>query len=600
LDSRVTLILAFTTGRKLPEADSAFLNTPVRRESYQFVGIEMRPFRILLMMILTCSMFIAVNIVPAHAAGFSISLNPALITASPGGTSNTTVTVTNNNGSPATVSLSASSSEYYVLTQFSPNPLTIANGASATSLLTLQMPGPDVICQGNPQAGPYSVSLTVQATSGSSVVASSSLAINLLSPSSALTVSVTPDKSSYNIGQTITLSMAATPSVAAQYSLRINAPDGTLWGSVQGYLPGTYTRQAQQPTGTYTATLTATYCGTASSTATFSVAPSTYDVTIAIAGLPSALNTTLNADGTPIGMMKGGDVKVLSYPIGTSHTFQVDQYISAANGHRYYIPANTWTTQNTGSFTFNYLTQYYLTLGTNPGNVTTIGLSSGWYSPGVQVQVPAVPTLVNGTTGVRYVFSQWTVDGAAVTQNGPIVTMSNPRTVLAVFKTQYRLQVDSLYGNPQGTGYYDSGSTAQFSVTSPEGVLVQQVFASWTGDYTGTSAKGSVVMDQPHTVRAMWTTSYLELYTVVGVAAVVVIVALVLLLRRRDRKGQVTKPTPPPAPLPTENPSAPAEGSPPPPAPIEGQPAVSVTCTNCGASNPLDMAYCTNCGVKLV
>lgn len=564
----------------------------------------MKPFTILLLTILTCSAFIAVNLPRAHAAGFSISLNPALVSVSPGGTSNTTVTVTNNNGSPATITLSASSSAYIIITQFSPNPLTIPNGASATSMLTIQMPGADVICQGNPQTGPYSVTLTVQGTFGILMVASSSLAINLLAPPSPLTVSVTPDKSSYNIGQTITISMTATPSVSAQYSLRISAPDGTLWGSVQGYLPATYTRQAEEPTGTYTATLTATYCGTASSTATFTVAPSTYDVTIAIAGLPSNLNTTLNVDGSPVGMMKGGDVKVLSYPLGTSHTFLVDQYIQGPNGYRYYIPTDSWTTENTGSFTFNYLAQYYLTLGTNPGNVTTIGLSSGWYSPGAQVQVPAVQTIVNGTTGVRYVFSQWTIDGAAVTQNGPIVTMSNPHTVLAVFKTQYELQVNSPYGNPQGTGYYDSGSTAQFSVTSPEGVLVQQAFAGWTGDYTGSSTTGSIVMDQPHTVQATWITSYLELYAAVGVAAAIVIVALLLLLRRHRGREPVLKPTPPyvppPAAIPPPPPAPPAPpGAAESPPPSVSQPTVLVTCTNCGASSPPGLPYCTNCGVKL-
>ena len=567
----------------------------------------MKLFTIMLVAMLISSVFVTVNVIPTRAAGFSISLNPALVTVGLGGTTNTTVTITNNNGSPASITLSATSSGYYIQTQFSPNPLTIANGASANSMLTIQMPGPDVVCQNNPQPGPYSVTLNLQAASGSSVVASSSLAINLLSPSSALSVSVTPDKASYNIGQLITLSMTATPSVAAQYSLRLNKPDGTIWGSVQGYLPATYTRVAEQPTGTYTATLTATYCGTASSTATFSVAPSTYDVTISIAGLPSSMNTTLNVDGTPVGTMKGGDVNVLSYPIGTSHTFQVDQYVSGEAGTRYYVETNTWTAQSTGSFTFNYLTQYSLTLGTSPGNVTTIGLSSGWYSPGAQVQVPAVPTIVNGTTGVRYVFSQWTVDGASVTQNGPIITMNTPHTVLAAYKTQYKLQVNSPYGNPQESEYYDSGSTAQFSVTSPQGFLIQQVFANWSGDYTGTSPNGSIVMDQPRIVQANWTTSYLELYAVVGVAAVMVIAILLILLGRRRRRNPVTKPTPPPGPPPTEtppNPPAPAESGitimpvetqPSPPAP----PPASVTCTTCGQSSPPGLAYCTNCGAKL-
>jgi len=303
---------------------------------------------------------------------------------------------------------------------------------------------------------------------------------------------------------------------------------------------------------------------------------------------------------------------VLSYPIGTSHTFQVYQYVTGPSGYRYYIATDTWTTQSTGSFTFNYAPQYYLTLGTSPGNVTTLSLSSGWYSPGAQVQIPAVATMVNGPTGIRYIFSQWTVDGAAVTQNGPIVTMSGPHTVLATYKTQYMLQVNSPYGNPQGTGYYDAGSTAQFSVTSPQGLVVQQIFESWTGDYNGTSANGSIVMDKPHSVQATWTTSYLELYALVGTVALAVIVAIALLVRRRRGKAPVVKPTPPPPPPvpPVESPAPepveimPTPPSPPPPpdetpAVTRVRPVVSVTCTNCGASNPPDMAYCTNCGVKL-
>ena len=548
----------------------------------------MRPSTILLVTILISSVFVTINVVPTHAAGFSISLNPAIVTVSAGGVANTNVIITNNNGSPATIGLSGSSSGFiYVTTQFFPNSVTIPNGGSASSMLSIQVPGPDVVCQGNSVAGPYSVSVTVQGTVGSSVVASSSLAINLLSPPSPVTVSVTPDKSSYTIGQVITLSMTANPSVAAQYSLRINKPDGSLWGSAQGYLPATYTRQSQEPTGTYTATLTATYCGIASSTGSFSVAPSTYDVTISIAGLPSNFNTTLRVDGNQVGMMKGGDVKVMSYPIGTSHTFGVDQYVSGQSGYRYYVQSNSWTAGDTGSYTFNYLTQYYLTLGTNPENITSLGLNSGWYSPGAQVQMPAVPTIVNGSTGVRYIFSQWTVDGVALTQNGPPVTMNSPHTVAAVFKSQYRLLVDSQYGDPQGTGYYDSGSTAQFSVTAPVGVLVQQVFLKWEGDYNGTSLQGSIVMDQPHIIHATWTTSYLELYAVAGAGAVVAVTA-VILLRRRRAESPVIKP----APAPSTTESSLGEAKP-------NESPESITCSSCGASIPSGLAYCTDCGAKV-
>ena len=104
--------------------------------------------------------------------------------------------------------------------------------------------------------------------------------------------------------------------------------------------------------------------------------------------------------------------------------------------------------------------------------------------------------------------------------------------------------MNSPYGNPQGAGYYNAGSAAQFSVTTPSGFPVQQIFVKWQGDYTGNSPQGSITMDKPHVVQAVWSTSYLPLIGIVVVAAAIVGGLLFWRSRRGGGGTPETKPTP--------------------------------------------------------
>jgi len=124
---------------------------------------------------------------------------------------------------------------------------------------------------------------------------------------------------------------------------------------------------------------------------------------------------------------------------------------------------------------------------------------------------------------VQYSFKNWNVDGLTQSRNQISVTMNGPSGV-AIYATQYLLTVNSPggLGNPQGADYYDAGSTAQFSVTSPVGYLVQQVFVQWHGDYAGTSPQGSITMEKPFTKTAVWSTSYKQLIATIAVAGAAV------------------------------------------------------------------------------
>jgi hypothetical protein len=74
------------------------------------------------------------------------------------------------------------------------------------------------------------------------------------------------------------------------------------------------------------------------------------------------------------------------------------------------------------------------------------------------------------------------------------------------YKTQYYLTVNSAYGSPAGAGWYDSGSTASFSVTSPaaDGTGKQYVCTGYSGDASGSGTSGSIVMNGPKTVTFNW------------------------------------------------------------------------------------------------
>lgn len=157
---------------------------------------------------------------------------------------------------------------------------------------------------------------------------------------------------------------------------------------------------------------------------------------------------------------------------------------------------------HTASFT----TQYYLTVDSPQG--TTSG--EGWYDAGTTANAGLdVDTVTVGAT--QYVFAQWTGDasGTNYAQSSDIV-MDAPKTATAMWTTQYYLTVTSTHGDPQGDGWYDSGSTATFSVTTPWAGTTgtQYVFSAWSGDSTATTASASVTMNQAKTVTAQWTTQY--------------------------------------------------------------------------------------------
>jgi len=436
----------------------------------------------------------------------------------------------------ATYVFSVSGLPYGTTYAFSPNTVHAISGSSTLVISTSDIRG--TYCPGS-----YAFTVSVTNQGAPPDTGSASATLNVASVGAPLLVSLSTDKSAYVQGDTISILITVTR--PAEGTLTVSSPTGIpTTFSFQTLYATTLTKRmiAKQPYGTYTATVKADdYCNSFNSAAaTFAVGPNTYPVSIQLSGLPQQTSADLFVDGQNQGTVQGTQIKNLDFPIGTTHNVTVDQYVTGAPGVRYYCAQNSLSISNSGSYGFSYQTQYQLTISTNPSGIAQVG-NGGWFNAGTSAQTGQAPQIVPGSTGEQYAFNNWVVDGASQSGTQITIPMNGPHNAVAQYTAQYLLTVNSPggLGNPQGGGYYNAGSTAQFSVTSPEGYLIQQVFVQWQGDYTGTSPQGSITMSSPKTVNAVWTTSYTNAY-IGGAAVVAVLIIVVALVTRRRRGGKET------------------------------------------------------------
>lgn len=232
-----------------------------------------------------------------------------------------------------------------------------------------------------------------------------------------------------------------------------------------------------------------------------------YSVSFNVAGLPAGLKSQYYVDGVLNGTIATGETKTLDFVLGSAHTLSVDLSVSGNNGTRYQCRDNLWSFTDGGVHTFIYKTQYYLEV------VSLYGSPSGtdWYDEGATAHARLAANMTAGPEGVRYVFVKWEQDASGQeTVSDPIV-MNRPKKAVAVWKTQYSLRISY---DPVGTFspsslWFDAGSVAEFA--APEGTNgtdARQVFVQWVGDYSGTSAHGSLKMDGPKSVTAKYKAQY--------------------------------------------------------------------------------------------
>ena len=133
----------------------------------------------------------------------------------------------------------------------------------------------------------------------------------------------------------------------------------------------------------------------------------------------------------------------------------------------------------------------------------------GWYNQGTNASVTLPDTINDTEPGTRYLFTGWEGDFNGTT-NPLSFDVQMPINLTANWTTQYYLDVDTGgHAIASGSGWYDVGSNASYSVTPPIAANGSwYIFEGWTGDGTSSEPAGTITITRPMTMLAKWDVSY--------------------------------------------------------------------------------------------
>ena len=340
--------------------------------------------------------------------------------------------------------------------------------------------------------------------------------------------------------------------------------------SALGYALGTFAAQ-----GTGVANITAVLEGAAPATSAVvsvyspAVAPMTYTITAASDSGPLA--------GVPVNFTYGGRVSLaVTGPTGavdfaayndTAALASVPPSVTLANRTYYFTGwSDGAKTENVSllasSPTFSMTAQYFRSvvptaysvqalsdgqepvaglhvsvyshaLGENLSLTTDSRGMAGFVLPNATSFVVSVPPLYQPPGQTRY--SLISLENS--TKNAVNVTSPHSISIEARYATYYQFQVASPVGNTTGSGWYRSGTTAQYSVdqTSSGGPLVYLRFAGWTGTFASDQPSGSTVITSPEFITAQWNADNTLLFAAVGAGLAVAAVAGLFVFRLKKR-----------------------------------------------------------------
>ncbi len=260
---------------------------------------------------------------------------------------------------------------------------------------------------------------------------------------------------------------------------------------------------------------------------------------------------TVNTNPSTLGGVTGTG----SYSTGTTATFTANQTISQSPGTQYVFQG--WTggysgTGNSGSITMNsaqtitaqYQLQYFASVTQQPSSAPT-PQGGGWYNAGSTATITAPSQNVTLSPGSQLVFNGWTVDGNSQSGSTLSLQMNAPHTVVAQYTQQYYLTVQSPQGVTSGQGWYNAGTNAPISVSTPPSPMfgVNYVFDGWQGSIQSSSQSTTVLMNGPMTVTATWHQDSTVLYMTIGAIIAIIAVAGAVLYKSKHKKS-ATAPAP--------------------------------------------------------
>jgi len=222
----------------------------------------------------------------------------------------------------------------------------------------------------------------------------------------------------------------------------------------------------------------------------------------------------------------------LTWAPGSVHDLTILSSLDTGSGTRYVF--TSWNDGDTsvsrtishgGVYTANYKTQHQLLIESAYGEPE----GQGWYDAGSTATI-SVTSIEEPTT--RHIFTGWSGDYSGDVEVASVI-MDSPKAITANWRTDYLLTIESTYGEPEGEGWYESGSTVTISVTPGEGMLIRHIFTGWSGDFSGDAATASVTMDSPKAITAKWRIDYTRLYMLIGLIVLIAAINGGLRMRRR-------------------------------------------------------------------
>jgi hypothetical protein len=246
----------------------------------------------------------------------------------------------------------------------------------------------------------------------------------------------------------------------------------------------------------------------------------TNEVTIFISGLPPFYETKVYVNDTFVDHLTGGD----SITIGFNQSTKVSVEPYLPSGYPYQpwpshgmhvgfegvsfacYPDSKIFNSNT-TFTFQYRPLYFLLVTSAHGSAR----GTGWHLAGMWAPITVMePDEDSGDT--KYSFDHWSggLFRGDSSEASNAVLMDGPKTITANWNNQHYLSLDSEYGRPTGSGWYDEDSTAEISVETPLEIEPDSrvVFVEWTGDHDGSEPRSSVFIDRPKRITANWNKQY--------------------------------------------------------------------------------------------
>ncbi|MEM2632605.1 MAG: M6 family metalloprotease domain-containing protein [Nitrososphaerota archaeon] len=153
-----------------------------------------------------------------------------------------------------------------------------------------------------------------------------------------------------------------------------------------------------------------------------------------------------------------------------------------------------------------YKTQYFLKVISPYSEV----IGSGWYNKFEKVFVKINSTIVYINKNIRKVFKNWSGDASGSESTSSIIFMNSPKVVFANWKTQYYLNISSIYYDPKLNGWYDEGEVIEVSI--PQIIDynngTRRKFIEWYGSIFSKSNNITIEMDSPKEIFAKWITQY--------------------------------------------------------------------------------------------